>query len=66
MKAVNIVTRTLVTIGAINWGLVGLFKFNLVKKIFGSHRTPKRIVYGLVGLSGAYQIKNLARGGGSA
>jgi hypothetical protein len=63
MKALNIVTRTLAIIGAINWGLVGLFKFNLVKKIFGSHRTPKRIVYGLVGLSGAYQIKNMARGG---
>jgi uncharacterized membrane protein YuzA (DUF378 family) len=38
--------------GALNWGLVGIFDFNLVDGIFGEFSTMARIIYVLVGLSG--------------
>ena len=41
----------LVIIGALNWGLVGIFNFNLVSFIFGEMTVLSRIVYILVGLS---------------
>lgn len=49
---------TLTIIGALNWGLVGLFKFNLVDRIFGTYTTSivSRIIYTLVGVSGLYLI----------
>jgi uncharacterized membrane protein YuzA (DUF378 family) len=46
----------LVVIGAINWGLVGLFNFNLVAAIFGPLTVVSRIIYVLVGLSGLYLL----------
>ncbi|NLY85642.1 MAG: DUF378 domain-containing protein [Tissierellia bacterium] len=49
---------TLVTIGAINWGLIALFRFDLVAAIFGGPDSfLSRVVYGLVGLAGLYCIK---------
>ena len=58
MKALNAAALTLVIIGAINWGLVALFEFDLVAEIFGEEfgttNAVTRIVYGLVGLSGLY------------
>lgn len=48
----------LVIIGALNWGLISLFQFDLVASIFGgSNAILSRIVYGLVGLAGIYCIK---------
>lgn len=55
----NIVTKIaylLVIIGALNWGLVGVFNFDLVAMIFGTGSLLSRIVYSLVGLSGVYLI----------
>ena len=46
----------LVTIGAVNWGLVGVKKFDAVERAFGTHSTVSRIIYGLVGLAGLYHI----------
>lgn len=47
----------LVIIGALNWGLVGLFNFDLVAAIFGGPMSIlSKIVYSLVGLAGAYLI----------
>ncbi|WP_053956098.1 DUF378 domain-containing protein [Inediibacterium massiliense] len=47
----------LVVIGALNWGLIGLFQFDLVAALFGgSASILSRIVYSLVGLSGIYAI----------
>ena len=43
---------TLTIIGAINWGLIGFFNFNLVALIFGSMSWISRIIYGLVGICG--------------
>ena len=50
----------LVIIGAINWGLIGFFQFDLVAAIFGGQSAMlSRIIYGLVGLAGLYSIKFL-------
>ncbi|MGK3997125.1 DUF378 domain-containing protein [Sorangium sp. So ce1024] len=46
----------LVVIGAVNWGLVGLFEFNVVAAIFGRDSAISRIVYVLVGLAGLYLL----------
>ncbi|HWK21634.1 MAG TPA: DUF378 domain-containing protein [Ureibacillus sp.] len=47
----------LVIIGALNWGLIGLFQFDLVAAIFGSQASAlSRVVYGLVGLAGLLSI----------
>lgn len=62
MKALNIITLLLVIIGAINWGLVGLFQFDLVAAIFGGQDALlARLVYIVVGLSGLYQLVPLSR-----
>jgi hypothetical protein len=46
----------LVIVGAINWGLVGFFAFDLVAALFGEMSALSRIVYGLVGLAGIYLL----------
>ncbi|MBX3201268.1 MAG: DUF378 domain-containing protein [Labilithrix sp.] len=51
----------LVVIGALNWGLVGLFNFNLVTAIFGDMTTLSRIVYIVVALAGLYLAIDTAR-----
>ncbi len=51
----------LTIIGALNWALVGLFKFDLVAAIFGSMSTLSRLIYTLVGLGGVYLIADAAR-----
>lgn len=56
MKIVNIIALLLVIIGAINWGLVGLFEFNLVDFLFGVGSILSRIVYSLVGIAGLWCI----------
>jgi uncharacterized protein len=56
MRALNLITLFLVIIGAINWGLVGAFDFNLVSALFGADSAVSNIVYLLVGLSGIYQL----------
>ncbi len=46
---------TLVIIGALNWGLIGFFRFDLVAALFGGMGSwLSRIVYALVGISGLY------------
>ncbi len=44
----------LVVVGAINWGLVGFFSFDLVAFLFGEMSVLSRVIYALVGLSGVY------------
>ena len=56
----NKLALILVIIGAINWGLIGLFQFDLVATLFGgADSLMSRIVYTLVGLAGIYAIKFL-------
>ena len=59
MKVVDKIALVLIIIGAINWGLIGFFKFNLVDTIFGSMSVISRIIYALVGISGIWGIKLL-------
>jgi uncharacterized membrane protein YuzA (DUF378 family) len=51
MKAVTLAAFVLVIVGALNWGLVGLFRFNLVQALFGESALSS-IVYALVGIAG--------------
>jgi uncharacterized membrane protein YuzA (DUF378 family) len=55
-NALDWIALVLMIIGAINWGLVGAFEFNLVSAIFGDMSTLSRIIYVLVGLAGLYGI----------
>lgn len=59
MKIVDKIALILIIIGAINWGLVGFFNFNLVDAIFGTMSLISRIIYVLVGISGLWGIKLL-------
>ena len=47
---------TIAVSGAVNWGLIGFFNFNLVAFLFGSMSWLSRIIYGLVGLCGLYHL----------
>lgn len=59
MRGLNVIVAVLVVVGAANWGLVGLAKFDLVATIFGlsfgQTSVPSSVVYGLVGIAGLYQ-----------
>lgn len=57
----NILAWILVIIGAINWGLVGFFNWNLVDAIFGVGSIVSRIIYALVGLAGLWSIMLFSR-----
>lgn len=59
MKVIDKIALILVIIGAINWGLIGIFNFNLVDSIFGTMSIVSRIIYILVGISGLWAIKLL-------
>lgn len=50
------VAWVLVLIGAINWGLIGFFDFNLVNAILGSWPVVERVVYAVVGLSAIFAL----------
>ena len=58
MKGLNVLALLLVIVGALNWGLVALFEWDLVAELFGESfgttNVVTRIVYGLVGLAGIY------------
>lgn len=56
MKLLHIITFLLVIVGALNWGLIGLFNYNLVNIVFGSMPTLEKVVYILVGLSAVYLL----------
>ena len=57
MKIIDRIALILTIIGGINWGLVGIFKFDLVAFLFGDMTLLSRIVYTLVGLCGLYMIR---------
>lgn len=62
MIGLNIVAMILVIIGAINWGLIGFFQFDLVAAIFGGQTAVlSRIIYALVGLAGLWCIMLVPR-----
>lgn len=56
LSVLDWVTLVLVAVGGLNWGLVGLFGFDLVAAIFGDMSALSRVVYILVGASAVYLI----------
>ena len=46
----------LAAIGAINWGLVGIFEFDLVARLLGTMTTGARIAYGIIGVAGVIKL----------
>lgn len=56
MKIVDLIAAILLLIGGLNWGLVGLFDFNLVAVVFGHVPVLVRLIYILVGVSAVYKI----------
>jgi len=65
-KLLDYIALTVVIIGAINWGLIGFFSFDLVAFIFGNMSWISRVVYGLVGICGLYLITFYMRLGDDA
>lgn len=55
-KYLDCAALTIAIIGAVNWGLIGFFSFDLVSFIFGNMSWLSRIVYALVGICGIYLI----------
>ena len=56
MNVIDWLSMVLVIVGAVNWGLVGLFRFNLVNALFGGVPALESAVYVIVGLAGLYLI----------
>lgn len=57
MNTLHKITLTIALIGCLNWGLIGLFDFNLVEYLFGDGTLLTRIVYVLVLISGLVQLR---------
>lgn len=62
MHVFNKITLLLLIVGGLNWGLVGMFGFDLVAALFGEMSILSRIVYTLVGASALWQIIPLFQG----
>jgi uncharacterized membrane protein YuzA (DUF378 family) len=56
LNAIDWIAMVLMIVGGLNWGLVGMFDFNLVAALFGSQTPLSRIVYVVVGLASLYGI----------
>lgn len=64
MKIIHWIALILVIVGALNWGLVGFFKMDIVSLLLGANSAATRIVFGLVGLAGLWcigMLKHLCR-----
>lgn len=60
-KGLDYTLLTIAIIGAINWGLVGFFRLDLVAFLFGEMSILSRIIYAIVGLCGLYLISMYGR-----
>lgn len=60
-KIIDTIVLTIVIIGAVNWGLIGFFRFDLIAFLLGTMSWTSRIVYALVGISGIYMISFFGR-----
>lgn len=60
-NALDWIAWILVIVGGLNWGLIGLFSFNLVNFLFGSIELLERAIYTIVGLSALYGIITIGK-----
>ena len=61
MRVLDFIALLLVVIGAVNWGLIGFFQYDLVSIIFGPASVITRIIFALVGIAGIYALSFFAR-----
>jgi len=62
MKILRFLAILLIIVGALNWGLVGFFQYNLVSDLFGGEASMiSRIIFGLVGLAGLFSLTFLCK-----
>ncbi|GHU51113.1 DUF378 domain-containing protein [Clostridia bacterium] len=62
VKPIDWLALTLIIIGAINWGLIGFFQFDLIATLFGGiDAVASRIVYALIGIAGLYCLSFYSR-----
>ena len=62
IRAFDWIALTLIIIGAINWGLIGFFQFDLIAMLFGGMSSwLSRIIYALVGIAGLYSLSLYSR-----
>lgn len=61
MKTLDTIALILVIIGAVNWGLIGFFRFDLVAALFGQMTVFSRVIYALVGIAGLYALSFFAK-----
>ena len=59
MKIIDKIALVLVIVGAIVWGIIGIFNINIVDALFGANSIISKIIYILVGISGLWAIKLL-------
>lgn len=60
MNVIDWIAFVLVIVGALNWGLVGFFQFNLVDTLVGGIEIIPRIIYAIVGVAAIYLIASAA------
>jgi uncharacterized membrane protein YuzA (DUF378 family) len=61
MRLLDAIALILVVIGAVNWGLIGFFSFDLVAMLFGTMSSFTKIIYALVGIAGLYSLSFFGR-----
>lgn len=66
MRGLDYTALVIAIVGAVVWGLIGLFNFNLVSFLFGSMSWLSRIIYVVVGICGLYTISFFGRIGNGA
>jgi uncharacterized protein len=62
MKVLDIIVTFLLVIGALNWGWVGFFGYNLIGATFGEASAYARVIYSAIGLCGLYEAYNFTYG----
>lgn len=65
LNAIDWIAIVLLAVGGLNWGLVGIFNFDLVAAIFGDMSVLSRIVYAVVGICAVYVLAISAKLGKS-
>ena len=59
MSVIGWISRILVIIGGLNWGLIGVANYNLVAAVFGEGSMASKVVYSLVGLAALWELVRL-------
>ncbi|MEG0012691.1 MAG: DUF378 domain-containing protein [Cellulosilyticaceae bacterium] len=61
-KTFDYIALALIVIGAINWGLIGFFQFDLVAALFGGMTSwISRVIYAIIGIAGIYSLTLFGR-----